>query len=233
MVRPARRRSDGPHHVVVQHRAIHRVPQPLVHGDGVAVGFPHEEIHEVPIMHLLADALELSHELLGQALASVRGRDGDGGDVTVPVLAPSLHLAHHVPRDLPRRSLRGAEILGPRREIPEVKVEVEGLREAVRVDVVVHEQVVARERPERRHLSVVTTTDASVGDRPRRAPLSQRPISHPNFPRFVSIPKTERTSHAASLVSLFLLLRRQAGVECSLPKGDTKLVTTTGALEDG
>ena len=69
----------------------------------------------------------------------------------VPVRAPPLGFAHHVPHGGAAWRARGGEVLGPRREVSQVEVQVERLREHVRVHVVVREQVVASERAERCH----------------------------------------------------------------------------------
>ena len=119
-------------------------------------------------MRRLRHQLQLPHQRLRQPLSSVSRRHRHRGHVSVKQLALALALPHDVPAHVTERRRRGAEILGPRREVLQVKRQPVRLRQRVDVDVVVREQVRARERAHRGHRVVSTPVATACAGRSRR-----------------------------------------------------------------
>mmetsp|Transcript_118871 Transcript_118871/g.371686 ORF Transcript_118871/g.371686 Transcript_118871/m.371686 type:complete len:201 (-) Transcript_118871:15-617(-) len=155
--------------IVAHHCSVDDVSQALVEGDGLAVRGPHEEVHEVALMHPVARLLQKLHEPVGHARAPELGRHGDGGDVAVPLLVAALDLADDVAGHGAVCGFRHGTALGPAREVVEVERHVEGLRPAVEVHVVEVHQVLGQHGPEGRHGGRARPRGRALAPAPRAA----------------------------------------------------------------
>ena len=138
--------------VIVDDSPIHRVTKLFIHTNRQRVGDAHEQIDEEAVMRLLCDLLELAHQLTREALSTISRSHRDRRDVSVPQFILPFALSHDVSRHVTLRRRRRAKVFRPRREVVQIKRQRIRLRERVSVHVVVREQVIARERTNRRHL---------------------------------------------------------------------------------
>jgi len=98
--------------VVVNHAAVDRVTQALVHSDSDLIADADVEVDEVALVEGIGDPLELVHERLCQSEPSVVGCHSEGGDVAVPVATLGFsHYCWRRRRGEPCQQERGRRVL--------------------------------------------------------------------------------------------------------------------------